>query len=53
MAEHGIPHVLVIGTGSIGERHTRCFLETGRCEVSICEINAELRSEVALSLIHI
>ena len=47
MAEHGIPHVLVIGTGSIGERHTRCFLETGRCEVSICEINAELRSKVA------
>jgi predicted dehydrogenase len=47
VAEHGIPHVLVIGTGSIGERHTRCFLETGRCEVSICEINAELRSEVA------
>jgi len=40
-------HVLVIGTGSIGERHTRCFLATERCEVSICEINDELRSDVA------
>ena len=47
MAGHDIPHVLVIGTGSIGERHTRCFLETGRCEVSICEINAELRSDIS------
>ncbi len=40
------PHVLVIGTGSIGERHTRCFLTTGRAEVSICETNDEVRSRV-------
>jgi len=41
------PHVLVIGTGSIGERHTRCFLATERVEVSICEINASVRDAVA------
>lgn len=41
------PHVLVIGTGSIGERHTRCFLATERVEVSICEINASVRDTVA------
>ncbi|MCY2966552.1 MAG: Gfo/Idh/MocA family oxidoreductase, partial [Planctomycetota bacterium] len=39
--------VLVIGVGSIGERHTRCFLKTGRAEVSIVEINASLRQAVA------
>jgi len=35
--------VLVIGFGSIGERHVRCFLKTGRCSVSICEVSPELR----------
>ena len=39
--------VLVVGVGSIGERHTRCFLATGRAEVSICEPNAALRQTVA------
>lgn len=29
--------VLVVGTGSIGERHVRCFQATGRAEVAICE----------------
>ncbi|MFM2097339.1 MAG: putative oxidoreductase YdgJ [Planctomycetota bacterium] len=29
--------VLVVGTGSIGERHVRCFQATGRADVSICE----------------
>lgn len=38
--------VLVIGTGSIGERHVRCFLKSGRAQVSICETNARLRDEV-------
>src|SRR5262245_18687180 len=42
------PHkVLVIGVGSIGERHTRCFLATGRAELTICETNAALRQQVA------
>ena len=39
--------VLVIGTGSIGERHVRCFLNTSRAIVGICEINDKLRGEVA------
>ena len=39
--------VLVIGTGSIGERHVRCFLNTSRVIVGICEINEKLREEVA------
>ena len=34
--------LLVIGLGSIGERHLRCALETGRAEVIACEINREL-----------
>jgi predicted dehydrogenase len=39
--------LLVIGTGSIGERHVRCFRSTGRAEVAICEPLAERRGEVA------
>jgi predicted dehydrogenase len=38
--------VLVVGAGSIGERHVRCFLATGRCEVSFVEINEELRRTI-------
>ena len=32
-------HVLIIGVGSIGERHLRCFRATGRADVWIVEIN--------------
>lgn len=39
--------VLVIGVGSIGERHLRCFLATGRASVAICEVNPALRQTVA------
>ncbi len=39
--------VLVVGVGSIGERHVRCFQATGRADVSICEVNAELCRLVA------
>jgi len=39
--------VLVIGVGSIGERHVRCFLETGHVDVAICEINETLRGQIA------
>ena len=39
--------VLVIGVGSIGERHVRCLQRTGRTEIAICEINGELRQRVA------
>lgn len=42
-----MPHkILVIGVGSIGERHVRCFQKTGRADVSICELNSELRSHI-------
>ncbi len=39
--------VLVIGVGSIGERHVRCFAATGRVDVSICENQDALRQRVA------
>ena len=38
---------LVVGTGSIGERHVRCFQKTGRAEVSLCESHPETRERVA------
>lgn len=39
--------VLVVGTGSIGERHLRCFLATRRVVAAIAEPAAPLRSAVA------
>jgi predicted dehydrogenase len=39
-------NVLVVGVGSIGERHVRCFQKTGRAEISICELNPRLLDEV-------
>lgn len=39
--------VLIVGVGSIGERHLRCFQATGRAEVALCEVNAGLRAAVA------
>lgn len=41
------PRVLIIGVGSIGERHLRCFQATGRAEVSLAEVNESLRTTVA------
>lgn len=38
--------VLVVGVGSIGERHLRCFGRTKRAELSICEINDALRDQI-------
>lgn len=40
-------HVVVIGVGSIGERHVRCFLATGRAEVSIVETNESLAADIS------
>lgn len=40
-------NILIIGGGSIGERHVVCFLATGRAEVSLCEISEEVRNRVA------
>lgn len=39
-------HILIIGVGSIGERHLRCFQATDRVDLSICELNENLRNEV-------
>jgi predicted dehydrogenase len=39
--------VVVVGVGSIGERHLRCFLKTERTELGLVEINPELRAAVA------
>jgi len=35
--------VLIVGAGSIGERHLRCFQATGRAELSLVEIDAAKR----------
>ncbi|MFV1966734.1 MAG: Gfo/Idh/MocA family protein, partial [Pirellulaceae bacterium] len=39
--------VLIVGTGSIGERHVRCFHRTGRADVAICEIDETLRRQIS------
>ena len=39
--------ILVIGGGSIGERHVRCFQQTGRADVSLCEMREDLRNDVS------
>jgi predicted dehydrogenase len=41
-------NVLIIGVGSIGERHLRCFRATGRAELRFVEINPELRRNIAV-----
>jgi predicted dehydrogenase len=39
--------LLVVGVGSIGERHLRCFVATGRVEAVFVEINPSLRQTVS------
>jgi predicted dehydrogenase len=39
--------VVIIGVGSIGERHLRCFLATERAQLSFVEVNPELRQTIA------
>ncbi len=39
--------VLIIGVGSIGERHLRTFKATSRAELSLCESSDQLRQVVA------
>ena len=41
-----IPKLLVIGCGSIGERHLRCFQRTGRAQMFACETNAALLEKI-------
>ncbi len=40
------PRLLVVGGGSIGERHVRCFQQTQRVDVAICESNPTVRAAV-------
>jgi predicted dehydrogenase len=39
--------VVIVGVGSIGERHLRCFQRTGRCDLAFVEVNPDLRRTVA------
>ena len=39
--------ILVVGCGSIGERHLRCFQRTGRATVAVCDSNRALLTKVA------
>lgn len=39
--------ILIIGSGSIGERHLRCFQSTGRAVVTGCDANAQLLATIA------
>lgn len=39
--------ILIVGGGSIGERHLRCFLATGRATVALCESRKERLAELA------
>ncbi|MBL9215644.1 MAG: Gfo/Idh/MocA family oxidoreductase [Opitutaceae bacterium] len=39
-------HILVIGCGSIGERHVRTFLATGRCTVLACDNRPMIRERM-------
>jgi predicted dehydrogenase len=39
--------VLIVGVGSIGERHLRCFQTTGRANVGLVEVNPTLRQTIA------
>lgn len=42
-----LAQVLVVGAGSIGERHIRCFQSTGRVHVAFVEVNEPLRRTIA------
>ncbi len=45
MAE--LHRVLIVGAGSIGERHLRCFLATGRAEIVLVEADAQRCRNIA------
>lgn len=42
-----LPTVLVIGCGSIGERHLRTFLSTGRCHAIACDTRPAILADMA------
>ncbi|MDB6128342.1 MAG: hypothetical protein JWM35_2238 [Verrucomicrobia bacterium] len=39
--------ILIVGCGSIGERHLRCFQQTGRAKAFACDSNAALLERLA------
>lgn len=39
--------VLIVGVGSIGHRHLRCFRETGKVQLAICDTDSALAHSVA------
>ena len=47
MSRSPLHRVLVVGVGSIGERHLRFFGRTGRADVGLVEVNAAVRDTVA------
>lgn len=38
--------VLIVGCGSIGERHLRCLMRVGRVQPAVCEPSPELRQRI-------
>jgi predicted dehydrogenase len=42
-----IHRLLVVGVGSIGERHLRCAQNSGSNDLAICEVNHQLRGTIA------
>lgn len=42
-----LPQLLVIGCGSIGERHLRTFLATGRCALIACDSSSAITERMA------
>ena len=39
-------HALIVGVGSIGERHLRCFQATGRASAALVETNPDRRAAI-------
>ena len=39
--------ILIIGCGSIGERHLRCFQQTGRTRITACDVSPTLLAKLA------
>ncbi len=44
---NALRQILILGCGSIGERHLRCFQKTGRAVVAGCDTRDELREHLA------
>lgn len=42
-----LPTILIIGCGSIGERHLRTFQKTGRCNVIACDTRPAILADMA------